>query len=105
MSIKSRIRKIERKLPKRENNPPIIVAFYYCGAIPSKEEEAIAIKKVKELKPNQRSLSIDYIPYGFEHIIKPPRNTKLEFDKNLGLITERNSIIKLVKKYQKELAR
>ena len=101
MSLKTRISKIEKKLPVKNNNNPVIVSFHFCGAEPSEKEKEIAMKKTIELNPNASSLSLEYLPYGFEHSIKPPRGEKVEWDYQLGLGTHRNSVYKLTKKYKK----
>ncbi|MFC1912141.1 hypothetical protein ACFLXG_03190 [Chloroflexota bacterium] len=101
MSLKTRISKIEKKLPAKDNNNPVIVNFYCYGAEPSEEEKEIALKKTIELNPNAASLGLSFLPYGFEHTIKPPRGEKVEWDYQLGLGTLKRHVYKLTKKYKK----
>ena len=101
MSLKTRISKIEKKLPAKDNHKPVIVNFCCWGAEPSEEEEEIALKKTIELNPNAPSLGLSFLPYGFEHNIKPPRGEKVEWDYKLGLGILGNSVYKLTKKYKK----
>lgn len=44
MSLKTRIKAIEKYLPERNNKKPEIIIFGFLGTEPSKEEERIALK-------------------------------------------------------------
>ena len=102
MSIKSRIQKIERSLPEKDERPPKIIEWYYYGARPSQKERRVALEKEMERNPNSKALTLKFIPYGFEHIINPPRGIELTIDKKMGTIKTRNLIYKLVKNYDKK---
>ena len=115
MSIKSRIEKIERAFPKPNKvetkiNKVVVVPLY--GALPSEKEKEIAINKEKERNPGASELFLCFVPKGFEHLLKKnqeknkfvKKDAELEYDHELGFVTFGNTIYKLVKKYDKELA-
>ena len=98
MSLKTRITKIEKYLPKEDLNHPIIWELGTYGYKPSEADREIAVEKVMELNPNEPFMIIYYIPYGSEHIIKPKGDEKVKWDYKLGLGIYRKTVYKLVEK-------
>ena len=71
MNMKSLIKKIECIMPIVVDKPLVVFQICNDGAMPSKMEEEIAIKKFKELNLHSPSIVLTFIPYGFEHSVKP----------------------------------
>ena len=97
MSLKVRINRIEKYLPKR----PKIMAFYSIGAEPSMEEYKVAYRKVIEIDPGPKIKLIWFFPYDLKYLFPLMKFT--EYDKTLGLYVEGSQVIKFVKrcKYHK----
>jgi hypothetical protein len=66
MSLKGRINKIEKKFPNRKVRLAIPTTLELYGAKPSKEEKAIAEKKVEEFEIAGSYKLLFYLPYGYE---------------------------------------
>ena len=99
MSLKARIRKIEKKLTKEDNS---VTELSYNGAEPTLEETELALKHAGILDPPWKVM---YVPYDFKHDLEYSKitgRTIIRFDEKLGLYYDGEILFKLVKKYNKK---
>ena len=99
MSLKARIRKIEKYLPKEDLS---LTELSYHGAEPTEAEMELALKYTGELNPPWKVM---YVPYDFKQELESSEITErwvLTIDKKLGLYYADGILFKLVKKYDKE---
>ena len=100
MSLKARIRKIEKKLPKEDNS---VTELSYNSAEPTVKETELALKHADLLDPPWKVM---YVPYDFkQELLESSEITKrwvMTFDEKLGLYYDGEILFKLVKKYNKK---
>jgi hypothetical protein len=103
MSLKIRISDLEKRVPEIKDRAKIHFTLMY-GSQPSKEEGEIAINKLKELSHGSSGWEICFIPYKFIDDFQCyfPKVTKnIEWDRDLGVDRVKNTVYKLVEKYDK----
>ena len=99
MSLKSRISKIEKKLPKEDRS---LTELSYHGAEPTLEESEIALKYTGELDPPWKVM---YVPYDFKQNLESLEITEhwvMTMDDKLGLYYDGEILYKLIENYDKE---
>jgi hypothetical protein len=96
MSLKTRIGKIEKKLPNKDKEPTIFMICYDGVPKPTKEEKEIAIKKALEIDPDSMRILITFLPYGGEKMIIPRPGEGVVWDNKLGLGIRGKSVYKFV---------
>ena len=99
MSLRARIGKIEKKLPKEDMS---FTALSYHGAEPTEEEMEIALKYTDGIDP---PWIVMYVPYDFKHELESSQITErwvMRVDEELGLYFDGEILFKLVEQYNKE---
>ena len=99
MSLKARIKKIEKKLPKEDWS---LTEFRYHGAEPTEEERDLALDYPGMTPP----WKIMYVPYDFEQDLFYSSEITdrwiMTVDEKLGFYYDGEILFKLVKKYNKK---
>ena len=99
MSLKARIRKIEKNLPKEDLS---LTELSYHGAEPTEEEMELALKYTDGLNPPWKVM---YVPYDFKQELESSEITErwvMRCDEKLGLYYDGVILFKLVEQYNKE---
>lgn len=99
MSLKTRIRKIEIKLPKEDRS---LTQMSYHGAEPTEKEMELALKYAGEIDPPWKVM---YVPYDFKQELESSNITErwvMRCDEKLGLYYDGDILFKLVKQYNKK---
>ncbi|MFC1918223.1 hypothetical protein ACFLXH_06205 [Chloroflexota bacterium] len=99
MSLKARIRKIEKKLPKEDWS---LTELSYHGAEPTEEEIELALEYTGGFNPPWKVM---YVPYDFKQELESSEITGrwvMRCDEELGLYYDGDILFKLVKRYNKK---
>ena len=96
--IKKRIEKLERRIPQKSKCKSL--SFSLHGAHPSKEEEAIALRKQNEIGTD-RHLGLFFVPYDCENTFHTAifNHKIISEDAALGILYGEHMMIKLVEQY------
>ena len=107
MSKKERIYRLEAKAQRIIEDRPQISAVRMYGSWPSEEEKKIALNKLNELNRGSSKREICFIPYEFIDDFRcyfKKTSQNIEWDRDLGVDRIKNTVYKLVEKYDKEWA-
>jgi hypothetical protein len=99
MSLKGRIRKLEKWLPKEDYS---LTEFTYNYADPTEEEREVALNHTDGF---EFPMYILYVPYDFKYDLenyKITYNWVMEINEELGVYYDGESLIKLTEKYDKD---